>query len=129
MATRLTSQVHNCSVFNIILADRFGSSSKVYDSCSGDSTFEPSMGHALSWLSVSYFSHPQSCRTNCGIGHQIIPIFLPSTFSKLLHSFYVSFGNMEDVPGGRSILWEVIVSVILIKNVYVHVSYSERFPK
>jgi hypothetical protein len=29
----------------------------------------------------------------------------------------------------RSIFWEVIVSVILSINVYVYVSYSERFPR
>jgi hypothetical protein len=30
----------------------------------------------------------------------------------------------------RSVLWEAIVSVILSeKSVYVHVSYSERFPR
>jgi hypothetical protein len=28
----------------------------------------------------------------------------------------------------RSIFWQVIVSVILSKKLYVHVSYSERFP-
>jgi hypothetical protein len=33
-------------------------------------------------------------------------------------------------PEEMSVLWEVIVSVILSKkNVYVHVSYSERFPR
>jgi hypothetical protein len=31
---------------------------------------------------------------------------------------------MQSVPGGK-----IIVSVILNKIVYVHVSYSERFPR
>jgi hypothetical protein len=32
--------------------------------------------------------------------------------------------------GERSIFWEAIVSVILSKKcVYVHVTYSERFPR
>jgi hypothetical protein len=30
---------------------------------------------------------------------------------------------------GRSIFWEVIVSVILSETVYMHMSYSERFPR
>jgi hypothetical protein len=29
----------------------------------------------------------------------------------------------------RSIFWDEIVSVIPRKNIYVHVSYSERFPR
>jgi hypothetical protein len=29
----------------------------------------------------------------------------------------------------RSIFWEVIVTVILSKIVYIHVSYFERFPR
>jgi hypothetical protein len=29
----------------------------------------------------------------------------------------------------RSILWEIRVSAIVIKKTYVHVSYSERFPR
>jgi hypothetical protein len=29
----------------------------------------------------------------------------------------------------RSVFWEVIVAAILSKNLNVHVSYSERFPR
>jgi hypothetical protein len=38
---------------------------------------------------------------------------------------------VQNVPGRKVNIWEVIVSVFLRKkrSVYVHVSYSERFPR
>jgi hypothetical protein len=37
--------------------------------------------------------------------------------------------DIQDVQGGESIFSEVIILVILSKIVYVHLSYSEWFPR
>jgi hypothetical protein len=42
---------------------------------------------------------------------------------------HVSLNNIQVSQEARSIFWEVIVPVILRKNCYPHVSYSERFPR
>jgi hypothetical protein len=115
MATHLPFQARNCSVFNVILTDHFGSSCKIYDSCAGNSWFESWLKHWLSWLTVFYSSYPQYCHTNSGIGPQIIPVSLPFTSSRILHSFHHS-AIYRVSQEERLVLWEVIVSVILIKK-------------
>jgi hypothetical protein len=66
---------------------------------------------------------------SCQIGQQLsVSCLCPTTlllFRLLLKRHIIRTVSQEE----RSIFWEVIVSVILSKIVYVHVSYSERFPR
>jgi hypothetical protein len=60
---------------------------------------------------------------------QIRPLPPPSISLSIHYSSLIQqFGAMQIVPAGK--VRKVIVSVILSKKtIYVHVSYSERFPR
>jgi hypothetical protein len=63
--------------------------------------------------------------SNATVGYTLQNIYSLQVY--VVHDvIYFTFRVSEEE---RSIFWEVIVSVILTKTVYVHVSYSELFPR